>query len=231
MSIHTAKTVIKNFLSNRDTTILALTGAWGVGKTHAWRDALKENRKDIKFDKYCYVSLFGISNMAELRMALFTKSVTVSNIGKTIGLEATREDLLSISGDWLKGMVGRYREIFKSIPYGTSISVGLEAFAASSVRDCLVCIDDFERQANIKVEDILGLITELKEERGCKIALIFNKEKLQDKDLYQLYREKMIDLEVQYSPTIQESFDLVFDATSPNRELVIRHVWILILLT
>ena len=224
MSIQTTKAVIKTFLSNTDANILALIGAWGVGKTYAWREALIENRNYIQFDKYCYVSLFGISNMAELRMALFTKSIAVSSLCKTIDLEAIREDWTPISKDWFKGMYGRFAPLFKSLPYGTSISLGVEAFAASSVRDCLVCIDDFERQTTIKVEDILGLITELKEERGCKIVLIFNKEELQHKEVYQLYREKMIDLEAQYSPTIQEAFDIVFDASSPNRELVIRHV-------
>lgn len=224
MSVQITKAVLKDFLSNTEPNVLAFTGAWGTGKTYAWREALLAHKDDIKFKKYCYVSLFGINSMSELRMSLFTKSVAVATLGKELDFETINEHWGSIARDWLKGQYERFGPMMKSMPHGSSVSLGLEALAPSAVRDTLVCFDDFERQTSIKTEDVLGLITELSEERGCKVALIFNAEKLAAKDAYRAYREKAIDLEVLYAPTVQEAFDLVFDARFPNRDLLLRHV-------
>ncbi|WP_457446999.1 hypothetical protein [Roseateles sp. P5_E4] len=224
MSVQITKAVLKDFLSSAETDVLALTGAWGTGKTYAWREALLAHQGDIKFKQYCYLSLFGINSMTELRMALFTKSVAVATLGKKLDLETINEHWGSITKDWLKGRFDRFSPMMKSLPHGSSVSLGLEALAPSAVRDTLVCFDDFERQSTIKAEDVLGLITELSEERGCKVALIFNAEQLGAKDAYRSYREKAIDFEVLYAPTVQEAFDLVFDPTFPNRDLVLRNV-------
>lgn len=224
MSVQISKAVLKNFLGDAETNVLALTGAWGTGKTYAWREALLAHRDNIKFKHYCYVSLFGVNSMAELRMSLFTKSVAVSTLGQKLDFSKINEHGSSMVKDWLKAQYERFSPILRSLPHGSSISLGLEALMPSAVRDTLVCFDDFERQTAIKAEDVLGLITELREERGCKVALIFNAEKLGAKDAYRSYREKAIDFEVLYEPTVQEAFDLVFDSEFPNRELALRNV-------
>jgi len=224
MSIQITKAVLKDFLCNDETNVLALTGSWGTGKTYAWREALVQNKNSIKFKHYAYVSLFGIKNMAELRMALFTKSVATATLGQKHDLATINEHFGSIAKDWLKGQYDRFGPMMKSLPNGGIVSLGLEALAPSAVRDTLVCFDDFERQTSINTLDLLGLITELSEERGCKIALIFNAEMLADKGSYRAYREKTIDLEVQYSPTVQEAFDIVFDTGFQQRDLAFRHV-------
>lgn len=224
MSVQITKAVLSDFLSNAETDVLALTGAWGTGKTYAWREALLAHKDDIKFKQYCYVSLFGINSMTELRMSLFTKSVAVATLGKKLDLDTINEHWGSIAKDWFKGQYERFGPMLKSLPHGSSVSLGLESLVPSAVRDTLVCFDDFERLNTINPKDVLGLITELSEERGCKVALIFNAEKLGAKEEYRAYREKAIDFEVLYAPTVQEAFDLVFDAAFPNRDLVLRHV-------
>lgn len=224
MSVQVTKAVLKDFLCNAETNVLALTGAWGTGKTYAWREALLENKSDIKFKYYCYVSLFGINSMAELRMSLFTKSVAVATLGQQLDLATIKDHWGSIAKDWLKRQYERFGPMMKSLPHGSSVSLGLEALAPSAVRDTLVCFDDFERQTTIKAEDVLGLITELSEERNCKVALIFNADQLGTKDAYRAYREKTIDFEVLYAPTVHEAFDLVFDTDFTNRDLALRHI-------
>jgi hypothetical protein len=224
MSVQVTKAMLKDFLTDAETNVLALTGAWGTGKTYAWREALLAHKNGIKFKNYCYISLFGLNTMAELRMALFTKSEAVATLGVKADFDTVNEHWGSMAKDWMKGQYGRFAPLFRSLPHGSSVSLGLEAIAPSTVRDTLVCFDDFERQTNIKAEDVLGLITELREERGCKVALIFNAEQLREKDAYRAYREKAIDFEVLYSPTVQEAFDLVFEVSFPSREVVLRHV-------
>lgn len=224
MSVKITKALLKDFLGNAETNVLALTGAWGTGKTYAWREALNEHKDSIKFKYYCYVSLYGINSMAELRMSLFTKSVAVATLGKPLDLNTINKHWGSIAQDWLKARFGQLAPVIKSLPHGSTVSLGLEALVPSVVRDTLVCFDDFERQSTIKAEDVLGLITELSEERGCKVALIFNAEQLGAKEAYRAYREKTIDFEVLYAPTVPEAFDLVFDASFANRDLILRHV-------
>ena len=224
MSVKITKSVLRDFLVGAEANVLALTGAWGTGKTYAWREALLAHKDSIKFKHYCYISLFGINSMAELRMSLFTKSVAVATLGQKLDFATINEHWGSIAKDWLKGQYERFGPMMRSLPHGSSVALGLEALAPSAVRDTLVCFDDFERQTTIKAEDVLGLITELSEERGCKVALIFNAEKLGAKDAYRAYREKAVDFEVQYEPTVQEAFDLVFDASFPKRDLALRHV-------
>lgn len=218
------KAVLKDFLTTKTSDVLALTGAWGTGKTYAWHEALSAHKGSVKFKHYCYVSLFGIKSMAELRMALFTKSVAVATFGEKLDLAAINEHWGALTKDWVKAQYARWLPMFKSLPHGSSVSLGLEVLAPSAVRDTLVCLDDFERLTGIEAADILGLITELSEERGCKVALIFNADQLASKDVYRAYREKAVDFEVLYAPTVQEAFDLVFSEQFPRRAQLLRHV-------
>jgi Cdc6-like AAA superfamily ATPase len=146
MSVQITRAVLKEFLGNAETTVLALTGAWGTGKTYVWHEALLAHKESIKFKHYSYVSLFGINSMAELRMSLFTKSIAVATLGSKLDFEAINEHWGSIASDWLKGQYARFGPMVRSLPHGGSVSLGLEALAPSAVRNSLVCLDDFERQ-------------------------------------------------------------------------------------
>jgi hypothetical protein len=224
VSVQYTKAVLRDFLTNKQNDVLALTGAWGVGKTYAWTQALKANKERISFKQYCYVSLFGIKTMSDLRMAIFAKSVPVKTFGDKLTFATINENWAALGLAGGKALASNLRSVLNTIPHGNSVSVGLESLAPHFVRDTLICIDDFERQTDLTVEDILGLISELKEEKSCKVALIFNEAKLGKRDDYRAYKEKVIDYEVLYAPTVNEAFDLVFDASYPNREQVLRCV-------
>lgn len=114
--------------------------------------------------------------------------------------------------------------IIRELPYGKGVSIGIDTISPYLVKDTIICIDDFERQASIEVEDILGLINELKEEKGCKVALIFNDEKLEKKDVYRAFKEKVVDFEMLYAPTVIEAFDLVFPVDFPDRAKAVEHI-------
>ena len=49
MSVQVIKAVLKEFLGSAETNVLALTGAWGTGKTYAWREAVLAHKNNIKF--------------------------------------------------------------------------------------------------------------------------------------------------------------------------------------
>lgn len=78
----------------------------------------------------------------------------------------------------------------------------------------MVCIDDIERKdKKLSITQVLGLISNLSIENNCKFILIFNEDSLSDKDLeeYRLYREKVVDLELEYSPSSTHNQSIVFD--------------------
>jgi len=78
----------------------------------------------------------------------------------------------------------------------------------STVRDQIVCIDDLERRGSgLAVKDVLGLISFLKEQRRCKVALLLNEYELDDggRAEFDGNLEKVIDVKLAFSPTSAES--------------------------
>lgn len=231
MSLTTVKTVAARFLKSDKSDVLALKGAWGVGKTHAWNKLILECKNDIKLPNYCYVSLFGISSIAELRTAIFTKTQSVRLLGARLDAETINNEWGGIVAAQTKKLFRFGSGIIKELPYGKNITVGLETLAPHFIRNTIVCFDDFERlsssNGSIKAEDVLGLISELKEEKGCKVILIFNEEKLASKDVYSKYREKVVDVELLYDPTPDEAAEIALPANLPCRPSVKKHCVIL----
>ena len=59
-------------------------------------------------------------------------------------------------------------------------------------------------------EELLGFVSELKEEKGCKVGPIFNEEQLGNKRvLYDVYRE-VVDIELLFQPTAAEAAEIAF---------------------
>ena len=65
-----------------------------------------------------------------------------------------------------------------------------------STRQQVICLDDLERKGtNLRLTDVLGLVSFMKEERSCKVALLLNSSELQgiDNDAFDKYLEKVVD--------------------------------------
>ena len=77
------------------------------------------------------------------------------------------------------------------------------AIAYETACDALVCFDDFERSGDsLKPKDMLGLITQPREERDCDVALILNYSQLDnDEEDFLKHSEKAIDLHVLSQPS------------------------------
>ena len=82
----------------------------------------------------------------------------------------------------------------------------------------IVCFDDFERISDkLKLKDVLGLISELKEQKKCTVVLILNKNELKEDDLSK-YKDKIVDYDFNYEPTVAESFSLIKDNLKAFKE-------------
>jgi hypothetical protein len=217
--------VLREFLIGEEPQVLALTGTWGVGKAYRWNRALEDNLSEVNPDKYCYVSLFGIRTVAELRTAIVFRTKLTNRISADQDQSEDQEELSknkmisSCFSLWDRGseILSRMRES----PTAKSISIGLDAVAPYMLKKSIICIDDFERQSGLDIKEILGFINELKEEKKCKIALIFNSDELSEKEKYQEYKEKVVDKEIIYAPSVQDSFHLVFSRDNKNHNKII----------
>jgi hypothetical protein len=123
--------------------------------------------------------------------------------------------------DWLKPRkakqyvtkgVGNWGKFF-NIQSGELVA----ALTFNLLEDTLICIDDFDRKSKeLNTKEVLGLVSYLKEQRDCKVVLIFNEETLNEEEKrdYRELREKVIDYEVEFSPEMDEVLGIVFNAES-----------------
>jgi hypothetical protein len=113
---------------------------------------------------------------------------------KEIGTEPTLEALQDNTASVLR-TVGR-RSLASLLGYFKNLSDVVKTVSFLSVSSQIICIDDMERKGNnLRTQDVLGLVSLLRERRKCKVVLILNDNELDDEDKPQLarYHEKVID--------------------------------------
>ena len=206
MSIEAVKAEIARFLTDSEPGVLCLRGKWGVGKTYAWNAQLKAALSDgtVSRRTYAYVSLFESNSLDQLKLGTFEQS---HRLGKT--LTVTGIDTLD---DFIENLPSA-RKAIKAAASGSIVSRFISGDAAQAiafgvVRDQLVCLDDFERRGDgLKPKDVLGLVSLLREQRNCKIALILNDESLdgEAKREFETHLEKVVDVSLMFRPTPAES--------------------------
>ena len=178
-----------------------------------------------------YVSLFGKKNFNEITqeaiLSLYFKNKP-SNIFEWI--------LIKTKSFWFK--------LF-GIPNFQTISQSFSAIFALlgiySLKKTIICFDDIERMDNnIDFKDFLGFVNDLAEHQKCKVILIFNEKELfnvekvennsgnNDKNnadqieisdkqiIYNKFKEKTIDLEVTYTPTFEDNFNIACSIINNN---------------
>jgi hypothetical protein len=230
--------------------VMAIIGDWGTGKTYTWNKLLEnwsksstdvgnwvekirkllttwrksstEMKDQYNFKKYSYVSLFGINSLETFKWSIFknTRDMKIIDAKNTFKTDITKENSIALIGASIRKSV----ETIKSIPMIKNITPSsVESLLFLSVTNILICIDDFERKGDkLTIKEIMGLISLLKEQKNCKIVLIFNdgEEGLED---YKKYREKVVDIELKFSLKSTEAVDIVFnEENNPHKELVKR---------
>lgn len=209
MSIEVIESQIKKFLSEKKTEVMAISGKWGVGKTYSWKKFLQDakERKQIASKKYAYVSLFGIGSLERLRHSIFENSIDRGLIGKEPNIDTLKENLLKSLGPVGK----KFWSLFKGLSAFESFAPLMDAYSSLSVNETLICVDDLERRGEgLLIEDVLGLISKLKEQKGCKIVLLLNESEEGTEGYFKL-REKVVDLELKFNPTPEECTSIAIE--------------------
>lgn len=226
MSVEKTKKVIRDFILNSSAEVLSIKGNWGVGKTFFWKQVVTQAKDDKKFccQKYSYVSLFNIASLAELKAAIFENLVGKSQIDKGFTLDNLSQNIEGLLKQAGRAGIKQFLNVSSYIrtPYVQNVESALFSAAFRSVKDTLICIDDFERKGDkLSTKEVLGLISHLKEESNCKVALIFSDANFDDasKQDYAQFREKVVDVEVRFAPTPEEAAALVFTPSEIDTQL------------
>ncbi|NQS87097.1 hypothetical protein ACRPHS_03555 [Pantoea allii] len=209
MSIKSIKSQIDFFLSKSEPSVMAIKGDWGIGKTYAWNKYLIEARKEnrVPCGKYSYVSLFGIKTIEQLKEAIFSNAVSNEHAGEQPSLQSFQNNTKNLINSFSKYSW----KFMKDLPYLNYATPAIQAWSFMSISNYLICIDDLERKGtSLEVKEVLGLVSLLKEQKECKVVLLLNDGTKEVKD-YSKYREKVIDVELYFSPLPQESANIAYD--------------------
>jgi hypothetical protein len=203
---------IKRFLDCDKPEVLCIRGKWGVGKTFTWELFLKEayEAKAVKSEKYAYVSLFGLDSLDKFKSSIFENTIPIAKVGTEPSLETLDINLRQASTNLLRA-------------WKPNLAAAAEQVSFLAVRELIVCIDDLERKGDkLRIIDILGLASLLKERRKCKIVLILNDEELakEDQQAFELYSEKVIDTSLVFQPTPQESVEISLKGQTTHERLL-----------
>lgn len=214
MGIELIENEIRRFLASTEAEVICIRGRWGVGKTFAWNKYVNDARREDKFGlkRYSYVSLFGLTALDDLKFSIFENTVPSD--------KATAPSLATIKTNTLGVMEGLGRKTVwfaQQVPWVKSHVGGLGPVWFMSVKNTVICLDDFERRGErLPVRDVLGLVSTLKEQRGCKVVLILNDEALEaDKADFDKYLEKVIDASLKFAPSAVECVKI---ALAPGTE-------------
>lgn len=173
-------------IEQNEPVAIALTGEWGIGKTHFWKNFYERRHQDLKLyaEKYAYVSLFGIDSLETLKYEIAVNS----------------HDTVQ-KKDYLSGVKSCFSYISQNIKLpdmesnGFTMSISqsmINSLIGSSIQNTLICIDDFERKSDkLAVKDIMGVINDLKEQKNCKVVVILHSDKLNSE--FAEYKEKVFD--------------------------------------
>jgi KAP family P-loop domain len=208
MSIKVIREQIFKFLSSETPEVMAIKGEWGVGKTYSWKKFLSEanSKGGVKLDRYSYVSLFGINSLEAFKYTIFENVVKK----EIIGTEASLDTFKSNAAGLIESFGRHSINLFKGAPVVKHISPAIETISFLSLNSILICIDDLERKGNgLEVKDVLGLVSLLKEQKQCKVVLLLNagEQGLED---YEKYREKVIDVELEFAPSSEECSTIAY---------------------
>jgi hypothetical protein len=202
-SAGTAKNEIARFLRGKEPGVLCIVGEWGVGKTFLWQQILGSERRvgNLGMTRYSYVSLFGLNSLDDVKSAIFENM-------EWLDQDATSFTQRGKSGARaLAARVKKLSELPGALPWVGQVFTKARSLYFSLMQDQIVCIDDLERRSkNLELKDVLGLTSFLREQRGCKVALILNAEQLgDDRDEFDTLLEKVFEEKVVFAPTAAES--------------------------
>ena len=193
----------KHSKNNSRSIAIAINGNWGVGKSYMYRESLAVKIQEVLGQKPIYTSVFGKKDENEIIQDLVAQFLKKENLG-------------------INKMKAATGAMFKLLSVNVDTGFIFSHFEKDDLHNTIVCIDDFERLSDkIPMQDILGLISELKENKGCHIILLCSEDHIDAKQrgAFYHYKEKIIDFDFFYNPTPMEQLKIFENTEEYKRYL------------
>jgi len=206
MSLQKTKERLVRLLGQDDNSVIALSGKWGIGKTHLWNE-VKDASDDKKVKKALYVSLFGLPSVDQVKRKLIESAIP--------GVESHGGVFDGIKSLFNAGVTAASQH-YKAMAALKDLNVLL--MAPVVLRDRLFVIDDIERKhAKLGIDEVLGFIDDYSKQFRVKFVLVLNDDQFStDGDqakLWATFREKVIDEEIRLSTSPEEAFSIAIRLT------------------
>lgn len=219
---------IKNYLmsgesayfkqKNRNGEILMLSGIWGSGKTHFWKNEIEDELIETLKEKdksYVFISLYGKDSIEELQNEIFQLAYSFSQKEGDIVSSAysvftkVTSFMPKISLFGLEVELDKSAEKVSAENMKQQIEKGIEKLKDGGI----ICFDDFERKSSkIDLNDLFGFITNLTEVFQTKTIIITNQEffKENDSEVFSRIKEKSVNKFLLLDPTVDELFETIY---------------------
>lgn len=205
MSLERTKGRLLTMLADPGNNVIALSGRWGTGKTHLWREVAAVS-DDIGVKASLYVSLFGLSTVDQIKRKLIESAAP--------GVEAHPKiwETARQSVDAVVKALASFHKGFEALG-----ELNLLLLAPAMLGKKVIVIDDIERKhERLGIDEVMGFIDEYTQRHGARFVLILNSDQLARKDMWDQLREKVIDEEVRLTTTPEETFAIA-NGLSPSR--------------
>ena len=188
---------------------IGINGNWGVGKSYMYRESLAVKIQEVLGQEPIYTSVFGKKDENAIIQDLVVQFLKKENL---------KINKMKPVADVMFKLLSRF------IPLSVEVDTSFifNRFEKKDLHNTIVCIDDFERLSDkIPMQDILGLISELKENKGCHIILLCSEDHINanQKDTFYHYKEKIIDFDFFYNPTPMEQLRILENTEEYKRYL------------
>lgn len=164
---------IKHYLKEKEISqSILITGIWGCGKTHYWKNILSSKIKQCNLIPI-YISLNGLKDKQEILNKLSLKIISNQTNGfinsKTIKATTNilKIGLNTVSAGTLN---------FKKLDLNISLS---DFLSMQKLDNCVLCFDDLERYTG-NLSDILGIINDFTEQKHIKTIVLANIDKIKN---------------------------------------------------
>lgn len=205
MSIEKTKEHLTKVLSDKGNKVIALSGKWGTGKTESWK-SVKVESKDPQISGAIYASCFGLSNIDQIKLKLVEAALLIAEKNQQ-GYDSVKK-AAKVALD----VLGNVHKSFKSLGALGDLAT---LMTPSLLKDKLIVLDDIERKhEKLSVDEILGFIDEFILRQGARFLLILNIDNLADKHVWEMLREKVIDVELNLETTAKEAIEKALEKTT-----------------
>lgn len=202
MSLKETKEHLLKLLLDTDNKVIALSGEWGTEKTHLWGEVVKAS-EDEAVKKALYVSLFGLSGIDQLKSKLI-ESFALKN-----------PNTLEVAKQMVKPALKALESYSKALAALGELKILL--MAPVMLRGRIIVIDDIERKHDkLEIDEILGFIDEYTKRHESRFILVLNSDQLAKREVWEKFREKVIDQELMLRTRPEEAFEIAVNL-SPSR--------------